>query len=193
MENELPPDHVKSLWQSQSVETVPMSLEELRQKAEKFQKRIGNRNLREYVASVFVIAAFSYYMFAFPLLRLASGLILAGTIYVVYQLRTRGAAKAVPASMALDTCVDFHRRELERQRDLIRDVWKWYLMPFVPGLVVFIGSLLLRLPADKWIRMLPFILFCVGVFAGIWVLNRRGADKLQRQIDELNSMNRELP
>ena len=189
MENELPPENLKSLWQSQSVEPIQMSLEEIRKKAERFQKRIRNRNLREYAASVVVFAAFSYYMWRWPDLRLACGLILAGTAYVVYQLHTKGAAKNVPASLALDPWLQFHRRELERQRDLLGDVWKWYLLPFVPGLLVFIATLLLRLPADKWIRMLPFIVFCAAVFYGIWRLNQRGANKLQRQIDELNAMN----
>jgi hypothetical protein len=192
MENELPPENLKSLWQNQSVEPIQMSLEELRQKAQRFQKRIRNRNLREYAGAVIVFAAFGYYIWRFPVIRLASGIILAGTVYVVYQLHTRGAAKTVPASMALDSCFEFHRRELERQRDLLRDVWKWYLLPFVPGMVIFIASLLRHLPMDKWIRMLPFTLFCTLIFFGVWKLNQRGANKLQRQIDELNSMNREI-
>jgi hypothetical protein len=190
MENELPPENVKTLWQSQSVEPITMSLEEIRQKAERFQTKIRSRNLREYGGAAFVFASFGYYMWRFPDLRWACGLILAGTAYVVYQLHTRGAAQTVPASMALDPCIDFHRRELERQRDLLRDVWKWYLAPFMPGLVVFIATLLRRQPADQWIRMLPFTLMCIAVFGGVLLLNRRGARKLQRQIDELNSVNR---
>jgi hypothetical protein len=190
MENELPPENLKSLWQNQSVEPVQMSLEEIRQKAERFQKKIRHRNLREYGAAVIVFALFGYSMWRNPEMRLACGLILAGTVYVLYQLHTRGAAKTVPESLALGTCIDFHRRELERQRDLSRDIGKWYLLPFVPGLFAFIAVPLLHLPPDKWIRVLPFTLFCAAGFYGIWRLNQRGADRLQRQIDELDSMNR---
>ena len=191
MENELPPENLKSLWQNQSVEPVQMSLDEIRQKAAKFQKRIRNRNFREYGGAVFVFACFGYYMWLWPFLRLACGLVLVGTVYVVYQLHTRGASKIVPESLALGTCLEFHRQELERQRDLLRDVWKWYLLPLAPGLLVFIGTLLLSQPVDKWIRMWPFVLLCAAGFYGIWKLNQRGANKLQRQIDDLNSMNRE--
>jgi len=118
MENEVPPDNLKDLWQNQNVEPIVMSLEELRRKAAEFQKRIRHRNLREYVASGVVLVAFSYYLWRFPAMRLACSLILAGTLYVMYQLHTKGAAKVVPESLALDTCLAFHQRELERQRDL---------------------------------------------------------------------------
>jgi Flp pilus assembly protein TadB len=189
MENELPPENLKSLWQNQSVEPVQMSLEEIRKKAEIFQKRIRNRNFREYAASVVVFVAFGFYTWRFPDIRVGSAMIFAATIYMVYQLHTRGAAKTLPASMALDTCFEFHRRELERQRDLLRDIWKWYLLPFVPGLLAFIGVPLLHLSPDKWLRVLPFVVLCAGFYYAVWRLNQRAANKLQRQIDELDSMN----
>ena len=191
MDSDLSPDNLKSLWQNHNVEPVQMSLEQIRLKAEGFQKKIRYRNLREYVAAAFVFAGFSYFMWRFPVSRLGCGLILAGTVYVLYQLHTRGAAKTVPESLALDTCLEFHRRELERQRDLVRDVWKWYLLPFVPGLLAVIAVPLLRQPPEKWIGAWPVILLWAAMFYAIWRLNKRGANKLQRQIDELNSMNRE--
>jgi Flp pilus assembly protein TadB len=187
MENEVPPDNLKDLWQNQNVEPIVMSLEELRRKAAEFQKRIRHRNLREYVASGVVLVAFSYYLWRFPAMRLACSLILAGTLYVMYQLHTKGAAKVVPESLALDTCLAFHQRELERQRDLSRDIWKWYLLPFVPGLIAFVAAML---QSTGWIRGLLSILFCAAVFYFGWRLNKRAADKLQRQIDELNLQSR---
>lgn len=190
MENELPPDNFKNLWQSQNVESTRMSLEELRRKAEEFQKKIRHRNLREYVAAAVVLSSFSYFLWRFPPMRLGCSLILAGTLYVMYQLHTKGAAKVVPDSLALDTCLAFHKRELERQRDLVRDVWKWYLLPFVPGLFAIIGVPLMHLPPAGWVRGLPFLLLCVAMFYFVWRLNKRAAASLQRQIDELNLQSR---
>jgi Flp pilus assembly protein TadB len=186
VKNELPPDHFKNLWQSQNVEPIQMSLEELRRKAEEFQKTIRNRNLREYVAAAVVLVAFSWFLWRFPLLRLGCILILAGTLYVMYQLHTKGSAKVVPEALALDNCLAFHKRELERQRDLLRDVWKWYLLPFVPGLFAIVADPLLRLPPASWLRVWPFILVCAAMFYLVWRLNKTAADKLQRQIDELD-------
>jgi len=39
------------------------------------------------------------------------------------------------------SCIDFHRSELMRQHDLLATVWSWYLLPFTPGLVVFLIGL----------------------------------------------------
>lgn len=190
MENELPPDHLKSLWQNHNLEPVQMSLEEIRQKAEGFQNMIRRRNLREYVAAAFVLAGSAYGIWRFPVMRLACGLLLTGVTYVLYKLHTRGAAQSVPESLALDTCLEFHRRELERQRDLARDVVKWYLLPFVPGLLAAVAAPLLHQPPEKWIRALLVLFLWAAMFYAVWKLNNRGADKLQRQIDELNSINR---
>ena len=187
MVNELPPDNLKSLWQNQSVEPVQMSLEEIRQKAEKFQKRIRYRNLREDVGAAIAFAGFGYFSWKFPEMRLSFALIAAGTLYVLYQLHTKGAARTVPEALALGTCLEFHRRELERQRDLLRGVWKWYLLPLVPGILAVLAVSLLHLPPAKWVRTLPIVVFWAAGFYGIWRLNDRCADKLQRQIDELNS------
>ena len=197
MDSDLSPDNLKSLWQNHNVEPVQMSLEQIRQKAEKFQKNIRHRNLREYVAAAFVFASAGYFMWRIPETRLACGLLLAGVVYVLYQLHTKGAAKTVPESLALNNCLEFHRRELERQRDLARDVWKWYLLPFVPGLLATMAVPLLHLPPEKWMDGasigVSVILLWAAMFYAIWRLNKRGANKLQRQIDELNSMNRESP
>ena len=39
------------------------------------------------------------------------------------------------------SCLEFHRSELVRQRDLLRSVWWWYLLPFVPGMLLIpVGS-----------------------------------------------------
>lgn len=187
MENELPPEDLRNVWQNQTVEANQMSLDELRRKAGKFQARIRNRNLREYTASVFVVAAFGYYIWCFPQLRLGSGLIIAATLYMVYNLHKRGAAKAVPAALGLGTCRDFHRRELELQRDLLRDIWKWYLLPFAPGLLAFVAVPVMHLSPEKWLRVVPFILLCAAFFYAVASLNQRAAAKLQRQIDELDT------
>jgi len=69
MANELPPDDLRTVWQNQSVEPVQMSLDEIRRKAEMFQKKIRNRNLREYAGAVLAIAAFGYNLWRWPAVR----------------------------------------------------------------------------------------------------------------------------
>ena len=48
-------DDPRNLWQTQEVEEMRISVEELRAKAAKFNGRIRWRNVREYVAALIVI------------------------------------------------------------------------------------------------------------------------------------------
>jgi hypothetical protein len=188
---------MKNLWQSQPTEPPRIRPEELRKKMNKFERRIFWRNVREYAAGVLVIAIFGYYEWRFRalLVRLGSGLIIAGTLYVMYQLHQRGSTRPAPADLGLSTCIDFHRKSLERQRDALRTVWSWYLLPLVPGLLVLmIGSILSQWAAHPGnlgqfaIGILASQGIIPAVFFAIWKLNRRAAEKLQTQIDELNAL-----
>ncbi len=74
---------------------------------------------------------------------------------------------------------DFHRAELERQRDLLRGVWTGHLLPFVPGLAVLLvgaGS----------VRAAVFGVFCGVLFLIIGAVNTYAARELEREIRRLS-------
>ncbi len=200
MSSEFPMNDPRNIWQNQPTEGFKMSAAELHLKAQKFEKRISRRNLREYVASAIVIAVFGYYISLFPstLTRTGCVLIIAATLFVVYTLHKRGAARTMPAGLEFRSCVEFHRQELQRQRDLLRGVWWWYLFPFVPGLIVFsLGRFQEKEPNASTPPGEMVINFALGmivpalIFAGIWWLNQWGANKLQRRIDALDALEKE--
>jgi len=60
MPNEPLPDDIRDVWQNQPVENTPMPLEEIRRRARQFEKRIGRRNVREYIGAAVTIAAFTF-------------------------------------------------------------------------------------------------------------------------------------
>lgn len=195
MDNE-PPTNLQALWQSQPVEPKQFSPQEVRDKATRFQRTIRFRNLREYVAAVFVLVIFSGYAWKADtwLSKAGPALIVVGTLYIMFQLYTRAASLPVPGgdgnAGVTESCVQFHRRELERQRDLLRTVWRWYLGPLVPGLfVMFLDRFI-----EAWakggfaiVASLGSTLVTVLVFLGVWWLNAAGARKLQREIDALDT------
>jgi dolichol kinase len=126
--------------------------------------------------------------------------VIAGALFAVFTLHRKGAARTVPAELAFRTCVSFHRRELERQRDLLRSVWTWYLLPFVPGMTVFLFGLFesaMQWPHSSEHARTIVIVFaltaaaCALVFVGIGKLNQWAARKLQREIDTLDQLERE--
>lgn len=197
MTNESSSTDVRDLWQSQPTESPRISLEDLRGKMHKFERRLFWRNIREYAGGVFVVAAFGFYEWRFPalLLRLGSGLTIAGTLYVMFQLHRRASARPAPVDLGLSTSIEFHRQALERQRDALRGVWSWYLLPLVPGLAVF----LFGTAAGQWtahtmhmgalVRGYGVLACCMAaVFYAVWRLNQKGADKLQVQIDEMSKL-----
>ena len=190
------------VWKSQPAEQIEISLAEIRRKARKLETRVFWRNLREYVACALVVACFGYYTSVFhsTLIRAGCGLVIAGALFAVFTLHRKGAAQTVPAELAFRTCVGFHRKELERQRDLLRSVWTWYLLPFVPGMIVFLLGLFelaMQQPHTSEHARTIVIVFaltavgCALVFVGIGKLNQRAARTLQREIDTLNQLEKE--
>ena len=199
MSSDNSPHKLRSLWLSQKPESIPLSLDELLDASKKLTRKVFWRNAREYMAAVVVIAAYGYFFYEFHtfLLRLGSGLTVAGVFLVVFQLRKRGSANSMAKEIDAKSCLEFHRAELVRQRDLHATVWKWYLLPFLPGLsIFFLGQVQLTLSqpgaaARQGSIVLGFgviFAFCAGVFALVGRLNQSKARKLQARIDAIDAL-----
>lgn len=192
MANELRPEDLGEVWRGQKVEHTQMTIEQIREKARKFQRRIRFRNLREYAAYAVVVAFFGFFGGKYPpLMRPGAWLLIAGMTYVAYQLHKRGAAKAVPEDATPKNWLEFHRQELERQRDLLRGIWRWYLGPMIPGMaLVVVGGALANHGHAKhaWALASAYVAIVALGFYFVGRLNQRAAQRLQRQIDELNAM-----
>ena len=188
MPNEPLPDDLRNVWQNQPLENIPMSLEEIRRKARQFEKRIKNRNLREYLGGALGVAIFTFDLFKFPdpVARAGSLLIIAGIVFIMVQIYQRASPGKFPADLPLTDSLDFHRRELVRQRDLLKSVLWWYLAPIVPGLVVFAVGITPRQAAAAGALINAIPVFCI--FGAIYWVNRRGALRLDRKIAELDSL-----
>lgn len=185
MTSHLPDDDLMRLWKTQTEER-PMMLSEIRSKATKFERQIRWRNLLEYGAAVIVVGAFSRLLWIgqHELVRVGAGLIVLATLYVVYRIHRDGSVTGMPEDVALTTCRDFHRGQLVRHRDLLRSIWTWYLLPFVPGLLFLLIG---RAAADpsRAFRVAMSAIVCVLMFLGIGWLNQRAARRLDREIDAL--------
>jgi uncharacterized membrane protein YecN with MAPEG domain len=192
MSNELRPDDLGEVWRRQKVEHTQMTIDEIRAKARKFQRKILFRNFREYAAIALVVVFFGATMGKYtPLMRAAAGLMIAGGLYVAYQLHRRGSAKTLAGDLAPASCLDFHRRELERQRDLVLNVWSWYLGPMIPGLAFMVVAAGLANPGHLkrvWLFVSAYSAVVALAFYLVARLNRRAAHRLQRRIDELDAM-----
>jgi hypothetical protein len=187
---------LKLLWQDQPTEYDPMTLEHVRAKANAFQKKIRRRNLVEYLAMPVVVLGFSPLLFATHswMMQLGGALIILATGYIGWQLHRRASARAAPESGA--ALVDFHRGELVRQQKAVRSAGSWYLAPLIPGMVMMTLGRWFQSPAagrttetDHVIIVLCSIIVALA-FLAVWLVNRLGAHRLQKEIDELDALRR---
>ena len=183
--------NLKNLWQCQSVENTPMSLEQIREKARSYQRKIRWRNTREYTAIAATSVFFGWTIFRIPLagMRVGAALCILGGWYVAFQIYRRARPRNAPAELALANCMEFYRGELARQRDFLRGIWRWYLGPLIPGLawlVVAAGAANPgRLPR-VWPFLAGYALAIALAFFLIARVNLNAAGKLQKQIDDLD-------
>jgi len=190
-------DDMRSVWQSQGGDGA-LKLEELRKKAGKFRTTIARRNLREYVAMVLMVPYFGYFAWTsrLPLMRVGNGLILAGLVYIAYELHRRASASPAPAELGWENCLAFHRAQLERQRNALHGIWKWYIGPIVPGLATVCAAISLpmfRKSVSAGLLSLTWIAVPAVVLWMVARLNHDAAAKIQRQIDDLEGLSGDSP
>jgi hypothetical protein len=181
-------EQLKQLWQAQAAATTALPLHELRQRADSFQRRIGRRNRIEYAAGAVVVLWFGVYLWLFPapLMRLGSALTLVAALFVMWQLHHRAASQVPPAEHLGLPLVQFHRAALVRQRDALRDAWRWYVLPFVPGVALFMWGLQAQWPAPRLGAAVDITLAALAL--GVAALNRHAARQLQAQIDAIDRL-----
>ena len=192
MPDRLPDFEPQTLWQSQPREHDPMTIAAIHEKARVFQTRIRRRNLIEYVACLVAIAGYAPTLLQRGnwMMQAGAGLVIAGVVFIAWQLHLRASAAALPDGR--EALIDFHRRELTRQRDALRSIAVWYIAPVVPGFALLTLGMWFRVPpSHRSVEADHLAIALMGVIAAlvflvIWLLNQRGAERLQRRIDELD-------
>ena len=135
-------DPVKQAWQASVEIARTPPLDEVRKGADKLYRRVRRRNSIEYAACAIVIVLAGPMMLKGPhiLHKIGAAMLVVAVLYVAWQLHRR--ASAVPPDAAGTMPIyEFLRGQLARQRDALRGVLWWYLLPLVPGMVlIFAGN-----------------------------------------------------
>lgn len=181
-------DDPRNIWQTQEVEQMKFSVEELRAKAAKFHRRIWRRNLREYIAALVVIVLFglAFWSTRHIISRIAFGWVIAWAIFYMWYLWRWGSATPVPANMGTAASVKFYRNELARQRDLLRSVWKWVILPIVPALVLLAVYKFTSAGPGKLRYHIVGVVIEAALLVIVAWLNMRAARGLDGRIAELD-------
>jgi hypothetical protein len=186
-------DKFQRAWQDSAADAAAPSIEEVRTGADRFYRIIRRRNFIEYAACALVVAFFGFGALSGAIrdsiAQAGALLVVAGTIFVAWQLHSRASAMTPPATDAALPILVHQRAQLVRQRDALAHVGLWYLLPFFPGLALMIFAPVLR---HGLIAFGPGLAIAAAVnvvmFGGIWWLNRTGAWRLQKAIEEIDAL-----
>lgn len=191
MPDESPLNDPKRIWQHQPTESFHMSLDEIRSKIQKLQTKARLAALVRIVIGLVLGVAFAgaFLRTQDVVPRIGYGVLAIWSLYVAWQSHKWIWPVTLSADAAFGTSLDFYRRELERQRDYVRHIWRraGLTFCFVGLLLVIMPGLISALAAPKLLlNALPLFVLLVIWFVLFFAMRKRSQQKLQREIDALN-------
>lgn len=194
MGNDFPGDAAKTVWQNQPTENKTMTLKLIEHKSRELRVRtrrklIGTAAGPLAVGLVYGIGVQQFVglrEFLHPLFAFALAWSIAGVFFL-----NRGMWPAVrQEEMGIRTGLQFCRQEIERQRDIDRRVLVWSFGPVMLTLGTFILALAMVGMKGRGIfpNGFPFLALVVVWIVSYFVIRWREQRDLQRQLDELNDV-----
>lgn len=192
-----PNDPLKAAWLSQPVEHIQMSTMELAAVATRFERKIHRRNLIEYIAGIgaaVVFGASAIFSHQGWIMRAGDALAVLGVTVVLWQLNLRASPRRAPTEGPPENLLAFQRAELVRQRDALRGVPVWYILPIVPSFVVIgLGRWLQDHTPGRTLRADHEMIVVGGVIGAlllviVWLVNALGVARLDREIDKIDRL-----
>lgn len=206
MPNEFPMNDPQSVWQNQRTEPLRMSANDLRRKALEAQSKARFTVLFTIIIGIMscVVFAWSFAKSNAALARMGYGLVSLCMIYAAYHVYKWTWPGNLPEGAPINTCLEFYRRALEKQRDYGHR-WRRSGLPALTLLGVVMAAVgtgarnapprwLLALGANKHplLNGLPFfLLLAIWLVAFLILRKKQGPKTLQREIEELRALERE--
>jgi len=121
-----------------------------------------------------------------PLLAFALAWSIAGVILLNKGMRSA----PVPADVGVSTGLEFCRRELERQRDVVRRALIWSFGPIMLGIAALIAALSVVGTKDRALlpNGIPFLVLVATWIVAYFAIRIREQRALQHEIEELNEI-----
>jgi hypothetical protein len=186
----------RTIWQNQRTEVSAMILEKMiRQKARALHAKTRRELVRNIAPPLLVIALAAVLQLTQAhdsvqtiMFALAIAWALAGQYFL-----NRGlwSAKS-PGDAAGSTGIEFCRYELQRQRSLFRRVMSWSFGPILLAISAFTLPIIRTGLANKELsRATPFAILLVLWIVSVFVVRMRRQQELQREIEDLDELERE--
>lgn len=197
MRDDLPGNGPKNIWLNQPTEKPTVTLKLIQQRSRDLRAKTRNKLLRTLAGplAVGLFYAFGIREFA-PLRQVVQALFafaLAWSVAGLYFLNRGMWTTVMPGDAGPSTGLEFCRREIERQRDLLRRVLLWSFGPVLLTIGTFILALAMVGAKDRGIfpNGLPFLALIVVWVVAYFIIRFREQGELHREIDELNDIEKE--
>jgi hypothetical protein len=197
MRNDLPGDDPKSIWLNQPTETPTMTLKLIQQRSRdlsaKTRRKLLGTLAGPFAAGLFYAFGMTEFVPLRQILQPLFALALVWSLAGLYFLNRGMWSGLMPGDAGLRTGLEFCRREIERQRDLVRRALLWSFGPVLLAIGTLILALAMVGTRDRGIfpNGLPFLILIVIWIIGYFIIRLREQRKLQCEIDELNDIEKE--
>jgi len=170
-----------------------MTLEKIRQKVQELHAKTRRQLLGSLAMPLIVVAFSGFGIKHFPAMRPLCAFAIAWSVAGAYFLNRGMWSAAMPGDAGLSTGLEFCRQEVERRRSFFRRVLLWSFGPVLLAIGTFILALV-KIGGRGWgifPDAMPFTVVVVIWIAAYFVIRMREQRELQREMDELNDIERE--
>ncbi len=173
-------DDLKKLWQQQPLRVPDISAAQLvsamQSKTSQLRRIVDARDLREVLASAFVIIIFGIFYFTIynnPISRVGDLIVIGGAIFIAWKLvYTRRSHPPAPPGAATVESLRAELNSVRAQSRLLGSVLWWYLLPLAIGELIATWGLQI----DLFSKSFGALIF-IAVNAFIYRLNQRARAK----------------
>ncbi len=197
MRDDLPGDGPMNIWLNQPTEKPTMTLKLIQQRSRDLRTRTRKKMLGTLAGPLVAGFLYAFGMKEFVSLRQVLqppfAFALAWSLAGLYFLNRGMWSAAMPADAGLSTGLEFCRREIERQRDLLRKVLVWSFGPMLLAIGTLILGLAMAGTRDLGIfpNGLPFLILVVVWMVAYFIIRLHEQRTLQLELDELSEIARE--
>jgi len=204
MRNDSPENDPRTIWQNQPTERSIMTLEKIRHKTQELHAKTRRQMIGNSIIPLAVFAFYGYGIakFSNPALRTIFACAIAWSLAGQYFLNRGMWSAMLPGDAALSTGLESYRREVERQRSLFGRFMLWQFGPMMFAIATLILLILTlgtgnrgmplngALLKEALLKMCPFLTLMAIWIVSFFVIRMRAQRQLQREIDELNEIER---
>jgi hypothetical protein len=184
----------RKIWQNQPTEPSTMTLLLIRSKVRELHARTRRQLLGNLAVPLVVAVFYGFGVKEFhgvaPALELLFAFAIVWSLAGQYFLNRGMWHRAMPGDAALSTGLEFYRRELERRRNYFRRVLLWSFGPILLAIATLVVFLVLVGGANFIPKGLPFLALVVIWIGAYFFIRMREQRELQREIDDLNEIER---